>query len=496
MSAATAEIVSGIHLQDAALFREQCYVGGDWIDADSHRSFDVTDPATGEPIGVVPALGAAETRRTIEAANAAYPAWRALTAKERANILRRWYELMLEHQEDLAIIMTAEQGKPLAESRGEILYGASFIEWFAEEGKRAYGDVIPTTLADRRIVVTKEPVGVVACITPWNFPNAMITRKAGPALAAGCTVVARPASATPYSALALGELATRAGIPPGVFNVITGPSRETGGELTGNPIVRKLSFTGSTEVGKLLLEQCAGTVKKVSMELGGNAPFIVFDDADVDAAVEGAIASKYRNTGQTCVCANRFLVQGGVYEEFATKLAAASAALRVGPGFSGGVEQGPLIDMAAVEKVEDHIRDAVAAGASVVAGGKRHTLGGTFFEPTVLTGVTPTMKVAREETFGPLAPLFKFDAEADAIRLANATEFGLAAYFYSRDIGRIWRVGEALEYGIVGVNVGIISTEVAPFGGMKESGIGREGSHYGLDEFMEVKYLCLGGIDQ
>ncbi|MDE0422953.1 MAG: NAD-dependent succinate-semialdehyde dehydrogenase [Gammaproteobacteria bacterium] len=496
MVAATAEIVAGIHLQDAALFREQCYVGGDWHDADSGRSFDVTDPATGRPIGIVPAFGAAETRRAIDAANAAYPAWRALTAKERANILRRWYELMLEHQEDLAIIMTAEQGKPLAESRGEILYGASFIEWFAEEGKRAYGDVIPTTLADRRIVVTKEPVGVVACITPWNFPNAMITRKAGPALAAGCTVVARPASATPYSALALGELATRAGIPPGVFNVITGPSRQTGGELTANPIVRKLSFTGSTEVGKLLLEQCATTVKKVSMELGGNAPFIVFDDADVDAAVEGAIASKYRNTGQTCVCANRFLVQEGVYEEFATKLAAASAALRVGPGFAGGVEQGPLIDLAAVEKVEDHIRDAVEAGASVVAGGKRHTLGGTFFEPTVLTGVTPTMKVAREETFGPLAPLFKFESEEDAIRLANATEFGLAAYFYSRDIGRIWRVGEALEYGIVGINVGIISTEVAPFGGMKESGIGREGSHYGLDEFMEVKYLCLGGIDQ
>ena len=496
MAAATAEIVTGVHLRDAALFREQCYVAGDWIDADSGRSFDVADPATGQPIGGVPAFGAAETRRAIEAANAAYPAWRALTAKERAGVLRRWYELMVEHQEDLAIIMTAEQGKPLAESRGEILYGASFVEWFAEEGKRAYGDVIPATLADRRIVVTKEPVGVVACITPWNFPNAMITRKAGPALAAGCTVVARPASATPYSALALGELATRAGIPPGVFNVITGPSRETGGELTANPIVRKLSFTGSTEVGKLLLEQCAGTVKKVSMELGGNAPFIVFDDADVDAAVEGAIASKYRNTGQTCVCANRFLVQGGVYDEFATKLAAASAALRVGPGFSGAVEQGPLIDMAAVEKVEDHIRDAVDGGASVVAGGKRHSLGGTFFEPTVITGVTAAMKVAREETFGPLAPLFEFDAEDDAVRLANATEFGLAAYFYSRDIGRIWRVGEALEYGIVGVNVGIISTEVAPFGGMKESGIGREGSHHGLDEFMEVKYLCLGGIDQ
>ena len=491
---ATAEIVTGIHLNDAALFREQCYVDGHWIDADNGAAFDVTDPATGQSIGTVPAFGRAETRRAIEAANAAYPAWRALTAKERAGLLRRWYEEMLKHQEDLAIIMTAEQGKPLTESRGEILYGASFIEWFAEEGKRAYGDVIPAPLSDRRIVVTKEPVGVVASITPWNFPNAMITRKAGPALAAGCTVVARPASATPFSALALGELATRAGIPPGVFNVITGPSRETGAELTGNPTVRKLSFTGSTEVGKLLLEQCAGTVKKVSMELGGNAPFIVFDDADVDAAVEGALASKYRNAGQTCVCANRFLVQAGVYDEFAEKLAAASNALRVGPGFSGDVEQGPLIDMAAVEKVEDHIQDAVGGGAAVVTGGKRHRLGGTFFEPTVLTGVTPAMKVAREETFGPLAPLFRFEADDEAVRMANATEFGLAAYFYARDIGRIWRVGEALEYGIVGVNVGIISTEVAPFGGMKESGIGREGSHYGLDEFLEVKYLCMGGI--
>ena len=494
MAAATAEIVAGVLLGDATLFREQCYVGGDWMDADSGDSFEVTDPATGRAIGSVPAFGTAETRRAIETANEAYPGWRALTAKERAKVLRRWYELMLEHQEDLAVIMTAEQGKPLAESRGEILYGASFIEWFAEEAKRAYGDVIPAAQNDRRIVVIKEPVGVVACITPWNFPNAMITRKAGPALAAGCTVVARPASATPYSALALGELATRAGIPPGVFNVITGPSRATGGELTANPIVRKLSFTGSTEVGKLLLEQCAGTVKKVSMELGGNAPFIVFDDADVDAAVEGAIASKYRNTGQTCVCANRFLVQDGVYDEFASKLAAASAALRVGPGFSGEVEQGPLIDMAAVEKVEEHIRDAVDGGASVVAGGGRHALGGTFFEPTVITGVTPEMKVAREETFGPLAPLFRFQTEQQAIGLANATEFGLAAYFYSRDIGRIWRVGEALEYGIVGVNVGVISTEVAPFGGMKESGIGREGSHYGLEEYLEVKYLCMGGI--
>ena len=402
---------------------------------------------------------------------------------------------MLEHQEDLAIIMTAEQGKPMAESRGEILFGASFIEWFAEEAKRAYGDVIPTHLSDRRIVVTKEPVGVVASITPWNFPNAMITRKAGPALAAGCTIVARPASSTPYSALALGELAQRAGIPAGVFNVITGPSSEVGGELTANPTVRKLSFTGSTEVGKILLAQCAATVKKVSMELGGNAPFIVFDDADIDAAVEGAMASKYRNTGQTCVCANRFLVQEGVHDEFAQKLAEAAYKLRVGPGLSGVTDQGPLIDMAAVEKVEEHIRDAVDGGGTVVAGGGRHALGGTFFEPTVITGVTPAMKVAREETFGPVAPVFRFQTEEEAIELANATEFGLAAYFYSRDIGRIWRVGEALEYGIVGINVGIISTEVAPFGGVKESGIGREGSYYGLDEFLEVKYMCMGGID-
>ena len=495
MATSLAEIISGVRLSDPALFRQQCYVDGEWVDADSGATFDVTDPATGQPIGVVPSFGAAETRRAVEAANAAYPAWRALTGKERASILRRWYDLMLEHQEDLAVIMTAEQGKPMAESRGEIVFGASFIEWFAEEAKRAYGDVIPTHLADRRIVVTKEPVGVVASITPWNFPNAMITRKAGPALAAGCTVVARPASSTPLSALALGELATRAGIPAGVFNVVTGPSSAVGGELTSNPIVRKLSFTGSTAVGKILLEQCAGTVKKVSMELGGNSPFIVFDDADVDAAVEGAMASKYRNTGQTCVCANRFLVQEGVHDEFAQKLAVAAGNLRVGPGLTGETDQGPLIDMAAVEKVEDHIQDAVNGGGTVVSGGQRHELGGTFFEPTVITGVTPAMKVAREETFGPVAPVFRFKTEEDAIELANATEFGLAAYFYSRDIGRIWRVGEALEYGIVGINVGIISTEVAPFGGFKESGIGREGSKYGLDEFLEVKYMCVGGID-
>ena len=495
MATSLAEIVSGVRLRDPALFRQQCYVGGDWVDADSGATFDVIDPASGQTVGVVPSFGTAETRRAVEAANAAYPGWRALTAKERASVLRRWYELMLEHQEDLAIIMTAEQGKPMAESRGEILFGASFIEWFAEEAKRAYGDVIPTHLSDRRIVVTKEPVGVVASITPWNFPNAMITRKAGPALAAGCTVVARPASSTPLSALALGELATRAGIPAGVFNVVTGPSSAVGGELTGNPIVRKLSFTGSTAVGKILLEQCASTVKKVSMELGGNSPFIVFDDADVDAAVEGAMASKYRNTGQTCVCANRFLVQEGVHDEFCRKLAEATGNLRVGPGLEGETDQGPLIDMAAVEKVEDHIQDAVNGGGTVVAGGQRHALGGTFFEPTVITGVTPAMKVAREETFGPVAPVFRFSTEEEAIELANATEFGLAAYFYSRDIGRIWRVGEALEYGIVGINVGIISTEIAPFGGFKESGIGREGSKYGLDEFLEVKYMCVGGID-
>ena len=483
-----------LKLQNPALFREQCYVNGEWINADDQQSMNVTNPADSSVLGTVPALGATETRRAIEAAEAAYPAWRALTAKDRAQRLRRWYELMMDNQEDLAQLMTAEQGKPLKESRGEIAYGASFIEWFAEEGKRAYGDVIPTPATDRRIVVTKEPVGVVACITPWNFPNAMITRKAGPALAAGCTVVVRPASSTPYSALALGELATQAGIPPGVFNVVTGPSRGVGGELTSNPTVRKLSFTGSTEVGKILLEQCAATVKKVSMELGGNAPFIVFDDADVDAAIEGAIASKYRNAGQTCVCTNRFLVQDGVYDEFSRKLAAASEALVVAPGTDETSDQGPLIDEDAVEKVEEHIADAVGKGAKVISGGQRHALGGSFFEPTVLADVTPQMLVAKEETFGPLSPLFRFSTEEEAIAMANNTEFGLAAYFYSRDIGRVWRVSEALEYGIVGTNVGIISTEVAPFGGMKESGMGREGSHYGLDDYLEVKYIAMGGL--
>ena len=496
MSTAAAEIVKGVFLQDQTLFRQQCYVDGKWLDAKSGRSTDVVNPADGGVIGTVPAFSAAETRAAIEAANRAFPAWRAKTAKERAQILRKWYDLMMANQEDLAIIMTAEQGKPMAESRGEIGYGGSFIEWFAEEGKRAYGDVIPPHLNDRRIVVTKEPVGVVGMITPWNFPNAMITRKAGPALAAGCTVVARPATATPFSALALCELGERAGIPPGVFNVITGPSGDVGGEMTANPIVRKLSFTGSTEVGKILLEQCAHTVKKVSMELGGNAPFIVFDDADMDSAITGAIASKYRNTGQTCVCANRFLVQGGVYDSFAEKLAEASSKLVVGPGLEGETQQGPLIDAAAVAKVEEHIQDAVDKGATVIQGGKRHPLGGNFFEPTVIANVNTQMKVAREETFGPLAPIFRFETDEEAVQLANDTEFGLAAYFYSRDIGRIWRVAEQLEYGIVGINTGIISTEVAPFGGMKESGIGREGSHYGLDEFLEVKYMCMGDIDK
>ena len=496
MSTAAAEIVKGVFLQDPTLFRQQCHVDGQWLDARSGRTIDVVNPADGQVIGTVPAFSAAETRAAIEAANRAYPAWRAKTAKERAVILRKWYDLMMANQEDLAIIMTAEQGKPMAESRGEIGYGGSFIEWFAEEGKRAYGDVIPQHLSDKRIVVTKEPVGVVGMITPWNFPNAMITRKAGPALAAGCTVIARPATATPFSALALCELGERAGIPPGVFNVVTGPSGDVGGEMTANPIVRKLSFTGSTEVGKILLEQCAQTVKKVSMELGGNAPFIVFNDADMDSAISGAIASKYRNTGQTCVCANRFLVQGGVYDDFAERLAEASSKLVVGPGLEGETQQGPLIDAAAVAKVEEHIQDAVDKGATVIQGGKRHPLGGNFFEPTVIANVNTQMKVAREETFGPLAPLFRFETDEEAVQLANDTEFGLAAYFYSRDIGRIWRVAEQLEYGIVGINTGMISTEVAPFGGMKESGIGREGSHYGLDEFMEVKYMCMGDIDK
>jgi len=483
-----------LSLRDSKLFQQLCYINGTWTGADSGETIEVTNPATGETLGTIPKMGAAETRRAIEAANQAYPQWRAKTAQERAQILRRWSDLLLENQEDLAILMTAEQGKPLAESRGEIVYAASFIEWFSEEGKRAYGDVIPPHQSDKRLVVIKEPIGVCAAITPWNFPAAMITRKAGPALAAGCTMVVKPATATPYSALALAELAKRAGVPDGVFSVVTGSAAGIGGEMTSNPLVRKLTFTGSTDIGKKLMAQCAGTVKKVSLELGGNAPFIVFDDADLDAAVEGAIISKFRNTGQTCVCTNRFLVQDGVYHQFAEKLAAAVGRMKVGDGLKGETQQGPLIDRAAVDKVEEHISDALSHGARVVTGGKRHALGGTFFELTVLAEVTPGMMVAREETFGPVAPLFRFKTEQEAIRMANDTEFGLAAYFYSQDISRVWRVAEAIEYGIVGINTGLISTTVAPFGGMKESGIGREGSKYGIEEFLEVKYLCIGGI--
>ena len=489
------EAQTTIALAETSLFRQQCYVNGAWIDARSREALEVDNPATGEIIGAVPAFGQEETRAAIEAAGAAWSGWRSRPAKDRARLMRRWFELMMAHQEDLAVLMTTEQGKPLAESRGEIAYAASFVEWFAEEAKRVYGDVIDHPLPGKRIVVLKQPIGVVASITPWNFPAAMITRKCAPALAAGCPVVIRPASQTPFSALALAELADRAGIPPGVVNVITGPSGPMGAELTSNPTVRKLSFTGSTEVGKLLMSQCASTVKKVSLELGGNAPFIVFDDADLDAAVAGAMASKYRNAGQTCVCANRVLVQDGVYDAFAAKMAEAVAALKVGNGLEAGTQQDPLIDLRAVAKVEEHIADAVGRGAKVVTGGGRHALGGSFFQPTLLTGVTPAMAVAREETFGPLAPLFRFSTENEAIRMANDTEFGLAAYFYSRDIGRVWRVAEGLEYGIVGINEGIISNEVAPFGGVKESGIGREGSKYGMDDFVEIKYLCLGGID-
>ncbi len=482
-------------LGDRTLFRQQCYVNGGWNDARNGDVIEVDNPATGEIVGTVPAFGREETRAAIEAADAAWIGWRSRPAKDRARLMRRWFELMMAYQDDLAVLMTVEQGKPLAESRGEIAYAASFVEWFGEEAKRVYGDVINHPQPGKRIVVLKQPIGVVASITPWNFPAAMITRKCAPALAAGCPVVIRPASQTPFTALALAELADRAGIPPGVVNVITGPSGPMGAELTSNPTVRKLSFTGSTEVGKLLMSQCAATVKKVSLELGGNAPFIVFDDADLDAAVAGAMASKYRNTGQTCVCANRVLVQDGVYDAFAAKMAVAVAGLQVGNGMEDGTQQGPLIDMRAVEKVEEHIADAVGKGATVTVGGGRHALGGSFFEPTLLTGVTPAMAVAREETFGPVAPLFRFSTEDEAIRMANDTEFGLAAYFYSRDIGRVWRVSEGLEYGIVGVNEGIISNEVAPFGGVKESGIGREGSKYGMDDFVEIKYLCMGGID-
>jgi succinate-semialdehyde dehydrogenase/glutarate-semialdehyde dehydrogenase len=478
-------------LKDAALLRHEAYIDGEWRHADDRATLEVRDPSNGESLGQVPRMGAAETRRAIEAANAAWPAWRATTAKERAAIMRRWYDLMMEHADDLALILTTEQGKPLAEAKGEIGYAASFIEWFAEEGKRVAGDTLATPAADKRIVVTKEPIGVCAAITPWNFPAAMITRKVGPALAAGCPIVVKPAEATPFTALALAVLAERAGVPKGVLSIVTGDPKAIGGEMTSNPIVRKLSFTGSTAIGRLLMAQSAPTVKKVTLELGGNAPFIVFEDADLDAAVQGAIASKYRNSGQTCVCTNRFYVHERVYDAFARKMADAVAGLKVGRGTESGVALGPLINDAAVRKVESHIDDALAKGASVAAGGKRHALGHGFFEPTVLTGVTPDMLIAKEETFGPLAPLFRFSTDEEVVRLANDTEFGLAAYFYSRDIGRVWRVAEALEYGMVGINTGLISNEVAPFGGVKQSGLGREGSHYGIDDYLVIKYLCI-----
>jgi succinate-semialdehyde dehydrogenase/glutarate-semialdehyde dehydrogenase len=480
-------------LSDLTLLRQQAYIDGQWVDADNQSRFAVTNPANGETISEIASVGQAETARAIAAAKAALPAWRSKTAKERSAVLRKWYELIMANQEDLARLLSWEQGKPLAESRGEIAYGASFIEWFAEEAKRVYGDIIPHDKQGRRLLVIKQPIGVVAAITPWNFPNAMITRKVGPALAAGCTVVVKPASETPLSALALAALGERAGIPAGVLNIVPGNnSRAIGAELTSNPDVHKLSFTGSTGIGKLLMAQCAETIKKVSLELGGNAPFIVFDDADLDAAVQGAIASKFRNSGQTCVCTNRFLVQDGVYDEFSNRLVAAVNALKVAPATEVGAQQGPLINAKAVEKIQEHIADALGKGARLLSGGKPHALGGSFFEPTVLGDVTSEMLVAKDETFGPLAPIFRFDSEAQAIAMANDTEFGLASYLYTRDLGRAWRVSEALEYGMVGVNEGLISTEVAPFGGIKQSGLGREGSHYGIDDYIEQKYLCLG----
>ncbi len=485
-----------MQLKDPTLLRQQCYVNGQWCDADSGETCPVTNPATGEKIGTVPKMGAAETRRAIAAADAAWVAWRSRTGKERSAVLRKWNDLMLANADDLAMIMTVEQGKPLAEARGEVVYAASFIEWFAEEAKRVNGDTMQSPWADRRIVVIKQPIGVCAAITPWNFPAAMITRKAGPALAAGCPMVLKPALATPYSALALAVLAERAGIPAGIFSVLTGSSGAIGGEMTSNPTVRKLTFTGSTEVGRVLMQQCAATIKKLSLELGGNAPFIVFDDADLDAAVEGAIVSKYRNAGQTCVCANRLYVQDGVYDAFAKKLVVAVEKLKVGNGVEPGVVQGPLIDAAAVAKVEQHIADALAKGGRLLTGGKRHALGHSFFQPTVIADTTPAMMVAHEETFGPLAPLFRFKTDAEAIALANDTEFGLASYFYSRDIGRIWRVAEGLESGMVGINTGLISNEIAPFGGVKQSGLGREGSKYGMDDYLVIKYLCMGGLDK
>ncbi|WP_395329068.1 NAD-dependent succinate-semialdehyde dehydrogenase [Novosphingobium sp. BL-8H] len=472
--------------------RQQCYIDGQWCDADSGATFEVTDPGSGAVLGTVPKMGAAETNRAIDAAERALPAWRAKTAGERSKLMRKLFDLMIAHQDDLGELLTREQGKPLAEGRGEIAYGASFIEWFAEEAKRAYGDTIPGHAADRRIVVIKQGVGVVAAITPWNFPNAMITRKLGPALAAGCTIVIKPASATPYSALAIAHLCELAGIPAGVVNVVTGSAGQIGSALTASPKVAKLTFTGSTEIGRDLLRECAETIKKTSMELGGNAPFLVFDDADVDAAIDGAMISKFRNGGQTCVCTNRFYVQDGVYDEFVEKLAKRVSAMKVGYGMDAGTEVGPLIDEKAVEKVEEHLEDAIAGGARVLAGGQRNERGGSFFNPTVVAGVKPDMKLAKEETFGPLAGVIRFSDEADAIRMANDTEFGLASYFYARDLSRVWRVAEALEAGMVGINTGLISTEVAPFGGVKQSGLGREGSHYGLDDYMEVKYLCMG----
>ncbi|MEX0327840.1 MAG: NAD-dependent succinate-semialdehyde dehydrogenase [Ruegeria sp.] len=484
-----------LSLKDPSLLRQAALVGSNWIEADADTGLAVTNPATGELIGYVPNLGAEETRLAIEAAEQARHGWAKRTAKERSNVLRRWFDLMMENQDDLGAILTAEQGKPLAEAKGEIAYGASFVEWFAEEARRAYGEVTPPHAGDKRILTIKQPIGVVAAITPWNFPNAMITRKAGPAFAAGCSMVLKPASQTPFSAVALAVLAERAGLPAGLFSVVTGSARGIGGEMTSSKIVKKLTFTGSTEIGALLYEQCAPTIKKLGLELGGNAPFIVFEDADLDAAVEGALIAKFRNNGQTCVCANRIYVQSGVYDAFAEKLAGKVATLTTGNGFDEGVAFGPLIDQAALEKVEEHVADATAKGAKVALGGKPHELGGTFYQPTILTDVTSDMAVTTEETFGPVAPLFKFESEAEAVAAANDTEFGLASYFYSRDLARVWRVSEALDYGMVGINTGLISTEIAPFGGVKMSGLGREGSHHGLDEFMEMKYLCMGGIE-
>ena len=494
MNAIAKERASALSLKDPQLFRDQAYVDGRWVEADSKKRFDVDNPADGSILGSVPDMGVAETRRAIDAANAALPAWRALTGKQRSQILRKWFDLIVANADDLAAILTAEQGKPLAEAKGEILYGASFVEWFAEEAKRVYGDVIPTIANDRRFIIVKQPIGVVAAITPWNFPNAMITRKVAPGLAVGCTFVLKPAEQTPFSALALAELAERAGIPKGVLNMVTGDAPPIGKEMCDSPIVRKVTFTGSTEVGRILMRQSADTIKKLSLELGGNAPFIVFEDADLDAAADGALLSKYRNAGQTCVCANRIYVQDGVYDAFAAKLAEKVRGFKVGRGNEPGVTIGPLIDKQGLAKVEDHVADAVGKGAKVVMGGKRHALGGLFYEPTVLTDVTAAMKITREETFGPVAPLYRFKADDEAIALANATEFGLASYFYARDVGRVFRVAEQIETGMVGINVGVFANEVAPFGGVKQSGLGREGSKYGIDDFLEIKYMCVGGL--